>query len=210
MRFGSFHRMDNGNDVGWRFSYKQLRKLLYLGFSMPRNLMRKILLFSLIVTALFSSAQQGDPPITEIIDDLTLKWDERAIALRTYQDIHNFCEAEDLRTNTVELLDQIHHWDTTLYFIVKNKYADKKDKEAEATLEDIETLETDYTTENFKLFIRAECAALKVIEDHFDQETVRAYEKEIIKFEKELVKYVVSITDRIDIIDEHIHHLKLD
>lgn len=171
--------------------------------------MKKILLLCLLSTALFSTAQNSNS-VTKIIDDLTVKWDERAITLRTYQDIHNFCGAKNLRANTVDLLDQIHHWDTTLYFIVKNKYSDKKDKEAEATLQDIEALETDYTTENFKLFIQDECAALKVIEDHFDQETVRAYEKEIIKFEKELVKYVVSITSRIDIIDEHIHHLKLD
>ncbi|MEP1095950.1 MAG: hypothetical protein ABJG78_12615 [Cyclobacteriaceae bacterium] len=171
--------------------------------------MKKIALLCFLASVLFSTAQEK-ASITEIIDDLTVKWDERAITLRTYQDIHNFCGAEALRANTVYLLDQIHHWDTTLYFIVRNKYADKKDKEAEATLRDIETLETDYTTESFKHFIQDECATLKVIEDHFDEETVRAYEKEIIKFEKELVKYVVSITSRIDIVDEHIHHLKLD
>ncbi|MEP5611583.1 MAG: hypothetical protein ABJP45_05005 [Cyclobacteriaceae bacterium] len=171
--------------------------------------MKNIAVLCLLTWTFFSAAQEK-VPITKIIDDLTVRWDETAITLRTYQDIHNFCAAVEDRATTVELLDQIHHWDTTLYFIVQNKYADKKDKEAEATLRDIETLETDYTTENFKHFIQEECAILKVIEDHFDQETVRAYEKEILKFEKELVKYVVSITDRIDIIDEHIHHLHLD
>jgi len=171
--------------------------------------MKIIVLLCLVISTLFSAAQEK-VPITEIIDDLTVKWDEKAITLRTYQDIHNFCGAVEDRATTVELLDQIHHWDTTLYFIVRNKYADKKDKEAEATLRDIEMLETEYTTENFKHFIQDECASLKVIEDDFDGEMVRAYEKEILKFEKELVKYVVSITSRIDIIDEHIHHLALD
>lgn len=164
-----------------------------------------IFIFSTII-----SVAQEDINIVTIIDDLTVKWDQTAINMKTYQGIHNFCGKDGDRDKTVQLLDQIHHWDTTLYFIVQNKYADTNDKEAEATLRDIETLETDYTTEKFKLFIQQECDMLKVIEDHFDQETVRAYEKEIKVFEKELIKYVNSITNRIDVIDEHIHHLKLD
>ncbi|MEQ9006863.1 MAG: hypothetical protein RLP12_03195, partial [Ekhidna sp.] len=87
------------------------------------------------------------------------------------------------------------------------KFDTSKDKEAAATLEDIEKLETEYSTANFKSFITEECGILKVIQDNFDKETVKQYEKDIRKFEKELVKYLNSITYRIDIIDEHIHHL---
>ena len=163
----------------------------------------------LMISGVYVNAQEKIN-IVEIIDNLTVKWDETAIRMKDYQGIQNFCASKEYKKNTIQLLDDIHHWDTTLYFIVQEKYADTQDEEADATLRDIETLERDYTTENFKLFIQNECTMLKVIEDHFDPQTIRSYEKEIKKFEKELVKYLNSITSRIDIIDEHVHHLKLD
>lgn len=149
-----------------------------------------------------------DYDIVEVIDDLTRQWDKGAINLKSYQGIQEFCLHEEYRKATIQLLDQIHHWDTTLYFIVIEKFDKVKDEEAAATLEDIERLETKYSTINFKEFIQMECTQLKTIEQNFDQEEVKKYEKEIRKFEKELIKYVNSITTRIDIIDEHIHHLK--
>lgn len=145
-----------------------------------------------------------------MIDNLTVRWDETAIKLKNYQGIQEFCLTPKFKKETIQLLDKIHHWDTTLYFIVQEKFDASKDKEAAATLEDIEKLETEYSTENFKIFIQQECDALKVINDSFDQQTIKKYEKEIKIFEKELVKYINSITYRIDIIDEHVHHLKLD
>lgn len=171
--------------------------------------MRKLALIFFLFFTLFSSAQEK-VGIVEVIDDLTVKWDEQAIKLKTYQGVQNFCATKAYRTKTIELLDEIHHWDTSLYFIVREKYASTEDEEAIATLKDIETLETEYTTEKFKEFIHDECATLKEIEDHFDAAAVRTYEKEVKRFEKELIKYVNTITNRIDIIDEHIHHLKLD
>jgi len=153
---------------------------------------------------------QKDVDIVPIIDDLTVRWDETAIRLKNYQGIQEFCLTEKLRTETIKLLDDIHHWDTTLYFIVKEKFDTNQDQEAAATLVDIEKLESEYSTANFKVFISDECSMLKVIQDSFDQQTVKQYEKDIRKFEKELVKYLNSITYRIDIIDEHIHHLNFE
>ena len=158
----------------------------------------------------YSVSGQQEPNIVKVIDDLTVKWDQTAIAMKDYQGIQNFCSSTKNRSETIQLLDQIHHWDTTLYFIVQEKYEGTQDKEAAATLVDIEKLETEYSTENFKIFILNECSMLKEIDDSFDEKTVKQYEKEIKQFEKELVKYLNSITYRIDIIDEHIHHLKLD
>ncbi len=171
--------------------------------------MKKLVAFFLLIAGWSVSAQENRSIVT-IIDDLTVRWDQTAIELKNYRGIHNFCDDDPYREQTIELLDEIHHWDTTLYFIVNEKFDINEDKEAAETLRDIEKLETEYTTENFKLFIQEECDALKVIEEHFDQETVRKFENEIKKFEKESNKYINSITYRIDIIDEHIHHLKLD
>ncbi len=148
--------------------------------------------------------------IVAIIDNLTVRWDQGAINLKTYQGIQEFCLNSDYQKETIALLDEIHHWDTSLYFIVQRKFDISEDKEAAETLKDIERLETEYSTINFKEFIQNECTDLKVIEDSFDPATTKQYEKGIRQFEKELIKYVNSITFRIDIIDEHIHHLKLE
>ena len=171
--------------------------------------MKSIVAVSILLALVHSGGAQ-EKSIVTIIDDLTIKWDRTAIELRTYQSIQNFCEDVEYRAYTTDLLDKIHHWDTTLYFIVQNKFDINQDKEAAATLRDIETLETDYTTEKFKGFIQEECETLKVIESHFDPERVKKYENEIKSFEKESNRYILSITERIDIIDEHVHHLNLE
>lgn len=170
-------------------------------------MMKKVLCLVGIFLIGYSKAQEN---IVAVIDDLTVKWDQGAINLKTYQGVQEFCLSEKYKKTTMDLLDEIHHWDTTLYFIVKNKFDENKDKEAKATLEDIERLEEEYSTVNFKLFIQEECTQLKVIEESFDNATVKQYESDIKKFEKELIKYVNNITYRIDIIDEHIHHLNFD
>ncbi len=170
----------------------------------------KKLAIALLVSLTFCATAQEEPKIVKVIDALTVQWDETAISLKDYYGIQNFCSSEKSRLETIDLLDEIHHWDTTLYFTVQEKYEGTQDAEAAATLEDIEKLETEYSTENFKAFILNECTMLKEIDDTFDKKTIKQYEKDIKKFEKELVKYLNSITYRIDIIDEHIHHLKLD
>lgn len=170
----------------------------------------KQLLFTTCCLVSFFAIGQQDFNIVEVIDKLRYKWDASAIGLKSYQGIQEFCENKSYRDEVNELLDAIHHWDTTLYFIVSEKYADSEDKEAALTLKDIEQLESEYSTANFKAFISDECNQLKIIHESFDQETVRKYEKDIRNFEKELYKYINSITYRIDIIDEHVHHLKLD
>lgn len=171
--------------------------------------MKQLLITTLLLVS-FTSIGQRKLNIVEVIDKLRYKWDESAIGLKSYQGIQEFCSNKTYQKETIELLDAIHHWDTTLYYIVQEKFDTSKDKEAELTLRDIEKLETEYSTVKFKEFITNECNELKIIHESFDKETVRKYEKDIRSFEKELYKYINSITYRIDIIDEHIHHLKFD
>ncbi len=170
--------------------------------------MKKVLL--VLICFLFGNASFGQKSIVPIFDKLTVRWDETALKMKNYQGIQEFCLTPDFQRNTIDLLDQIHKWDTTLYFTVVEKFDATKDEEARSILEDIEKLEIEYSTLNFKQFIQDECIQLKVIEEHFDSRNVKKYEKDIRLFEKELVKYINSITYRIDLIDEHAHHLKLD
>ncbi len=173
--------------------------------------MKAFALTILLCSALSSLSQENESEdIVKVIDDLTIKWDNQALELKTYKGLQVYCSTKPYRDKTVRLLDKIHHYDTLLYGIVSRKYKDGKDSEASATLDDIKKLESDYTTKNFKAFIHRECNGVNEIERNFGRQGGSQYEKEVKKLEKELSKYVESITNRIDIIDEHIHHLKLD
>ncbi|MEP1093480.1 MAG: hypothetical protein ABJG78_00120 [Cyclobacteriaceae bacterium] len=164
---------------------------------------------SLIFLSLFVFGQEEEN-IVEIVDDLTVTWDKEALDLSTYVGLQYYCATKPYRDKTIKLLDKIHHYDTLLYGIVNRKFEADKDSEAEATLKDIQKLETDYTTKAFKRFIHRECNGVNEIENNYGRAGGEEYDRETKKLEKELAKYVESITTRIDIIDEHIHHLKLD
>lgn len=171
--------------------------------------MKTAVLICLLLSSLFSLAQDQDD-IVKIVDGLTLKWDNQAEELKTYKGLQTYCSTKPYRDKTIKLLNEIHHYDTLLYGIVNRKYAENEDEEARSTLKDIQKLEDEYTTKNFKAFIHRECNGVNEIERNYGKAGGATYEKEVKKLEKELSKYVESITERIDIIDEHIHHLKLD
>jgi len=111
---------------------------------------RLILILSFTAFTICLHAQDED--IVAIIDDLTIKWDKRAAELGKYTGLKYYCTSDVYREKTITLLDKIHHYDTVLYQVVTEKYANSKDKEAEATIKDILTVETEYTTPNFKAF----------------------------------------------------------
>ena len=169
----------------------------------------KPLFFTLIPMISIASFSQ-EKNIVAIIDDLTIKWDNQAVELSKYAGMKYYCTAEVYRDKTIQLLDKIHHYDTLLYGIVSEKYENIKDKEAKETLKEILTVETEYTTPNFKGFLQKECDRFIEIEETYEKSSGSPYYKEIEKLEKELSKYIENITERIDLIDEHIHHLELD
>lgn len=148
-------------------------------------------------------AQESD--IVQIIDELTLQWDEEAKELETYDGLRKYCRDRAYRDNTIQLLNQIHHYDSSLYTIVKKKFANNEDPEAKATLEDIETLELDYATKRFLNFLRRECMSFN---DNENNKNIAGYDEMIKEIEAEMVDYVEAITKQIDTVDEHVHHLK--
>lgn len=159
-----------------------------------------LLMFACVMT---SYAQEED--IVKIIDDLTLEWDESAIKLETYEGLTKYCRDRSYRDNTILLLNQIHHYDSSLYKIVKEKFGTTGDEEAKATLDDIETLEMDYATKRFLSFLRKECMALN---DNERNKNMSGYDEMVQELEAELIEYVEAITRQIDTVDEHVHHLK--
>ena len=172
--------------------------------------MKKTLFTAFILTAFMAVAQEeSDSEVVKTIDNLRYTWDEEALNLETYKVLAEFCGNSPYRKKIIQMLDDIHHYDTLLYGIVTRKFNEDSDPEAKATIDDIETLEVDYTTKSFRRFIHKECNTYNEIENNLGAAGGKEYEKEVNALEEELKKYVIAITRRIDVIDEHVHHLHI-
>ncbi len=171
--------------------------------------MRKLAISSacLLCFIQLSFGQGQDEDIVAIIDDLTVQWDEGAVKMKTFEGLKDYCRIAPYRNRTRDLLNTIHHYDTVLYQTVIDKFDTSQDAEAAATIKDIEKLEIEYTTRSFFRFLHTVCNTLNEIENNL-KEGSREYNKEVEALEAELVKYITGITSQVDIIDEHVHHLK--
>lgn len=168
---------------------------------------RSLLLLALITGMSFSSlAQESEGDIVDIIDNLRYEWDDEAINLESFEGMEKYCHEKKYRNGVIKLLNTIHHYDTTLYFIVTAKYDESKDLQAKETLDDILIVESKYTTTNFLEFLNQECEKVKVVERHQRSSHYDTTE-EIEDLEEELIQYIEAVTTRIDLVDEHIHHL---
>lgn len=167
---------------------------------------KRIFTLTILCSFTFSTYCQND--IIKIIDDLTAQWDAEAVTMKTYEGFKKYCRTSTYRINTTDLLNRIHHYDTTLFNIVNDKYNAEKDKEAKATIDDIVTLETEYTTKSFLRFLHTECDEVNYIENNLARQGGEEFETEVGILEEELKKYVDEITRQIDLIDKHVHHLK--
>lgn len=168
-----------------------------------------------IIKLLFGAALMGfslnsiaQENVVEIIDDLRAQWDLEASNLKTFDGVLKYCRTKGYRDQTVQLLTTIHHYDSVLYSIVKTKYANTDDDEVKSTLEAIIVLESEYDTKAFLNFLRRECTAINDLQRNKAFMDDDEWSEEISIFEKDLVKYVLAITNQIDMVDEHVHHLK--
>ncbi len=169
--------------------------------------MNRVNLITLILFLFASTAAAQEEDIVKIIDDLTIEWDNGAEKLSTYEGLKEYCRVKPYRDRTIKLLNNIHHYDTVLFQIVTEKFEMEKDPEAKATIDDIETLEVDYTTKSFLVFLREECQESNFIENNLGRAGGEEYKQEVAALEEELKKYIDAITRQIDLIDDHVHHL---
>lgn len=205
------HLSLHNNKYYWEGDYTFLNSDsfgLCLIFRKPKT-MKRFLFIALAVfgSASMTQAQDESENITEIIDDLTAKWDQEALNLGKYDGLAEYCKNRSYRVEMVRLLNKIHHYDTVLYQTVKAKYDENSDNEAKATLADIEHVEEKYTTKNFLDFLHQECNKFNDVEKNYGSKGGSKYIKQTEALEKEAGKYIEVITQRIDLIDEHVHHL---
>lgn len=166
----------------------------------------KIFLTALLLIGFsFSTFSQED--IAAKIDELTYEWDEQAVKLSTYEGLSEFCTVAPYRESLVENLRQIHHYDSVLYDIVSQRARFGNNSELRKTLRDIEKLESEYSINDFLVFLHEECNARNDIERN-----AREYDEdkdaEVYRLETDLQKYVKDITKRIDVVREHVHHIQ--
>ncbi|MBV6645640.1 MAG: hypothetical protein KI790_09335 [Cyclobacteriaceae bacterium] len=173
----------------------------------------KLLLITLITAYVVPATAQEDPAsLPEKIDQLTYKWDTEAVKLKTYEGLSGFCKNVSYRQETIQLLNDIHHYDSLLYDRLKTLSRRSSNKEISKTLKEIEKFEQEYSMKKFIHFLHGECTAQKELEhdskDRRNDLGMESYDSQVILIEAELKKYVKHITKRADQIREHVHHLK--
>ncbi|XOV95302.1 MAG: hypothetical protein ACFHWX_11450 [Bacteroidota bacterium] len=177
------------------------------------KLIVSFLAFSLITVSTF--AQEDHKTLGKVIDDLSYKWDDEAKVLNNYDGLSKFCANEEYRLNIIQLLQDVHHYDSVLYQrLVKASRFGNESHEVKKTIEEIEKFEEGYDMKSFIHFLHTECSARNEIEHNADdlksEINIYSYDGQIYVLENELNKFVSHITKRVDHIREHVHHLHIE
>lgn len=160
-------------------------------------------------------AQESDPvTIGAAVDKITASWDKESKTLNNYEGLSQFCDDQEYRNQIINLLNDIHHYDSALYKKLVAAQRRKHDKEIEKTLEEIAKFEEKYSMKGFIHFLHEECKSQKDIEKHSKESKndigENSYDGQIYIIETELNKYIKHITKRVDNIQKHVHHLHIN
>ncbi len=173
-----------------------------------KTLFTGVLIFFVLIAVCQESEEQR---LDEKIDQITYDWDLEADKLSTYVGLQQLCTDEAYRTKIFSLLDEIHHYDTVLYGVLLKLSKTSKDKEVKQTLKDIKKFEDEYDTKDFIHFMNEECKAMREIERDSEKTAndvgINSYSGQVYLLETELFKYVKHVTNRVDKIRLHVHHL---
>lgn len=173
--------------------------------------MKPLFFILIFLSAIASFCQEDDERLDEKIDKVTYSWDLEADKLATYEGLLSVCGDKEYETKVVNLLNEIHHLDSILYDVLVKLSKTSSDKEIKKTLKDIKKFEQEYGTKNFIHFMSEECIAAGEIErnaeDTRNEIGETSYSGQVYILETELFKYVKHVTQRVDKIRIHVHHL---
>lgn len=172
--------------------------------------MKKITLLIIVLTFTLSALAQ-DESLRQQIDDVTFSWDTESKTMETYDGLLQFCKDKAYRDGVIEILDQIHHYDSVLYERAQAASKKSDDKEIKKLIKEIESFEDEYSMKGFIAFLYEECKAQSALEknskDLKGTSGSDGYDSQVYMLEIELQKYVKHITKRVDSIRKHVHHL---
>lgn len=173
--------------------------------------MRFIVTLFVLLLSLNSFAQEEEGRLDDKIDVVTYDWDLEADKLATYEGLLSVCGNQEYRLKIIQLLSDVHHLDSALYEVLIKVSKTSDDKEVKKTLKDIKKFEEEYDTKSFIHFMNSECQAAKEIEKNAastrNQVGANSYSGQVYLLETELFKYVKHVTQRVDKIRLHVHHL---
>ena len=168
--------------------------------------MKKIGIGLVLIGASFIGKAQEttNETLGQSIDKLTYRWDTEAEKLSSYEGLITFCDNESYRFEVIELLNDIHHFDSVLYQRLVKAQRFNHDKEFEGH----------YAMKELIHFLHQECIEKGKIEKNAKELRndigENSYDGQVYLIEVELNKYIKHITKKVDIIRKHVHHLHIE
>lgn len=179
--------------------------------SKNRNTMKNYLMAFLLVASTSSIVSAQEETLGKKIDELTYAWDLESVTLNNYEGLSNFCDDKEYRLELVNLLNDIHHYDSVLYSRLLKASRISDDRAIDKAIKDIEKFEKGYSMRKFIHFLHEECKDRSEVEKNSEnlksEIGSESYSGQIYIIEIELNKYIKHITKRVDHIREHVHHL---
>ena len=168
----------------------------------------------MVIVTYLSYAQELGNTLGKKIDDLTYSWDLESDNLDDYQGMQNFCQNTNYRNGVLDMLTEIHHYDSLLLFRLRKASRFSVENNVKKVLKDITKFEQKYSMRDFVEFLSYECAGIKEIEENkidlLDEIAQESYDGKRYVLETELAKYIHHITHRVDAIRKHVHDLHIN
>ncbi len=178
--------------------------------------MNKQLKFTFLAVFISAHGFAQTVTIEEEYDRLTQSWLELSGVLKSYKGLSDFCDQPKFRDYTVELLKQLHHYDSVVLDFLNDPTTAVMigHKEHQKTLKEIEGFETKYDIRSFIEFLRESCITRNVLEknkqDLLMGQGADSYDGQVYILESDIVKFLNHIDKRIVSIDEHLHRIHPD
>ncbi len=174
-----------------------------------------VLLFVAAVTFNSAEARQAqNESLVSKFDDLTNRWYLVSSEMKTYDGLKKYCNDQAYREHIMDVLEEIHHYDSLLYERVSLKARFDSGHEIKKVLHQIEQFEEKYSAASFSTTLRLECSEQRQVERHASETRndigSASYDSQVVVLEAHLNKYVNHITRLMDHIKEHIHHLHIE
>ncbi len=169
---------------------------------------------SFILTQVVYAQNEGH--IEEEYDHLTAQWLEVSGELKTYSGLTTFCKSAEYSTQTIGILEALHHYDSIVLDIMKNNPInhDVSHREYKKTSKDIGKFETEYGIKGFIGFLKESCNTRKDLEKNkkelMKESGMYSYDGQLLVLETQLIKFLKHIDKRVVSIDNHLHMIHPD
>ena len=175
------------------------------------------LLFLSFVSVPLLHAQDDDEDLDEAqvlkeFDLMVFHWEESSQMLDNYEGLKKYCFDREFKKETIDLLDQMHHYDSLLYKILLQKMQEGGGgRELRVTIHEIEKFETKYKPKKFLAKLNDDCKGEHYLERHkkdLERETgMEAYDGQALVIGNDAATYIHHINRLLDLIEKHAHHL---